>query len=147
MTADLVLVGGGLANSLVAYHLAVQRPDLDIVILERGTTLGGHHTWSFHEHDLDQAQWSWVRPLVDAGEALEIRAGRHPVVEPLLAARGAGEFVPNDTQLDTPLFRKLNEIKTGEKKLSADEAVSLMEEYIAEIRKLSLFVDKLSVEK
>jgi DNA mismatch repair protein MutS len=43
----------------------------------------------------------WVRPLVDAGEALEIRAGRHPVVEPLLVARGAGEFVPNDTQLDT----------------------------------------------
>ena len=31
------------------------------------------------------------------------------------------------------------------KKLSADEAISLMEEYIAEIRKLSLFVDKLSV--
>jgi DNA mismatch repair protein MutS len=43
----------------------------------------------------------WVRPSVDAGEALEIRAGRHPVVEPLLVARGAGEFVPNDTRLDT----------------------------------------------
>ncbi len=54
-------------------------------------------------------------------------------------------FMANDTQLDTALFRKLNEIKSGEKKLSSDEAVSLMEEYIAEIRKLSLFVDKLSV--
>ena len=43
----------------------------------------------------------WVRPHVDAGETLEIRAGRHPVVEPLLVARGAGEFVPNDTQIDT----------------------------------------------
>ncbi len=43
----------------------------------------------------------WVRPHVDAGETLEIRAGRHPVVEPLLVARGAGEFVPNDTQVDT----------------------------------------------
>jgi DNA mismatch repair protein MutS len=43
----------------------------------------------------------WVRPSVDAGETLEIRAGRHPVVEPLLVARGAGEFVPNDTRLDT----------------------------------------------
>ena len=51
----------------------------------------------------------------------------------------------NDTQIDTALFRKLNEIKSGEKKLSSDEAVSLMEEYIAEIRKLSLFLDKLSV--
>jgi DNA mismatch repair protein MutS len=43
----------------------------------------------------------WVRPLVDAGDALEIRAGRHPVVEPLLVARGAEEFVPNDTEIDT----------------------------------------------
>ncbi len=41
----------------------------------------------------------WVRPRVDDGERLEIRAGRHPVVEPLLAA-GAEEFVPNDTDLD-----------------------------------------------
>jgi DNA mismatch repair protein MutS len=41
----------------------------------------------------------WVRPLVDASEVLEIRAGRHPVVEPLLARSGGG-FVPNDTDLD-----------------------------------------------
>jgi DNA mismatch repair protein MutS len=41
----------------------------------------------------------WVRPVVDDGEVLEIRAGRHPVVEPLLAAHGGGEFVPNDTDL------------------------------------------------
>ncbi len=42
----------------------------------------------------------WVRPAVDASLALEIRAGRHPVVEPLLAARGGPEFVPNDAELD-----------------------------------------------
>jgi len=42
----------------------------------------------------------WVRPEVDEGEALEIRAGRHPVVEPLLASAGGDEFVPNDAELD-----------------------------------------------
>jgi DNA mismatch repair protein MutS len=42
----------------------------------------------------------WVRPRVDAGEALEIRGGRHPVVEPLLRAEAAEEFVPNDALLD-----------------------------------------------
>ena len=42
----------------------------------------------------------WLRPSVDASDSLEIRAGRHPVVEPLLVARGAEEFVPNDTDLD-----------------------------------------------
>jgi DNA mismatch repair protein MutS len=41
----------------------------------------------------------WVRPIVDASDVLEIRAGRHPVVEPLLARSGGG-FVPNDTDLD-----------------------------------------------
>jgi DNA mismatch repair protein MutS len=45
-------------------------------------------------------QDGWVRPLVDAGEGLEIRAGRHPVVEPVLAAQGGEPFVPNDTDLD-----------------------------------------------
>jgi DNA mismatch repair protein MutS len=42
----------------------------------------------------------WVRPLVDASRVLSIRAGRHPVVEPLLRARGEEAFVPNDTELD-----------------------------------------------
>jgi DNA mismatch repair protein MutS len=43
----------------------------------------------------------WVRPRVEEGTALEIRNGRHPVIEPLLAARGDAEFVPNDTSLDS----------------------------------------------
>jgi DNA mismatch repair protein MutS len=44
-------------------------------------------------------QGGWVRPEVDLGEGLEIRAGRHPVVEPLLVKSG-GEFVPNHAELD-----------------------------------------------
>jgi DNA mismatch repair protein MutS len=43
---------------------------------------------------------SWVRPLLEESDLLQIRAGRHPVVEPLLAARTGEEFVPNDTDLD-----------------------------------------------
>jgi DNA mismatch repair protein MutS len=42
----------------------------------------------------------WVRPVVDASRVLSIRGGRHPVVEPLLRARGEEAFVPNDTELD-----------------------------------------------
>jgi DNA mismatch repair protein MutS len=41
----------------------------------------------------------WTRPRVDDSLRLEIRGGRHPVVETMLAARGA-EFVPNDSELD-----------------------------------------------
>ncbi|MDX1932595.1 MAG: DNA mismatch repair protein MutS [Capsulimonadales bacterium] len=39
----------------------------------------------------------YVRPVVDTGSVLEIKAGRHPVVEKL--AEGA-VFIPNDTLLD-----------------------------------------------
>ncbi len=42
---------------------------------------------------------NWVRPEVDASDELSIRGGRHPVVEPVLAAQGGEAFVANDTQL------------------------------------------------
>ncbi len=39
----------------------------------------------------------YVRPLVDSGNVLEIKAGRHPVVEKL---NGSTVFIPNDVLLD-----------------------------------------------
>jgi DNA mismatch repair protein MutS len=39
----------------------------------------------------------WVKPIVDRSDALEITAGRHPVVE---AAIGASQFIPNDCLLN-----------------------------------------------
>lgn len=43
---------------------------------------------------------AWVRPDVHDGETIEVRAGRHPVVEALLSAAHDEGFVPNDTSLD-----------------------------------------------
>lgn len=42
----------------------------------------------------------WVRPEVDNSECLEIKGGRHPVVESVLGRQGSDGFVPNDTRLD-----------------------------------------------
>ncbi len=42
-------------------------------------------------------EYDYVRPEVDGGAEIEIRAGRHPVVE---RAPGQEPFVPNDTLLD-----------------------------------------------
>ena len=42
------------------------------------------------------AENGWVRPTVDDDSFLEIKAGRHPVVE---SALGPGRFVPNDIDL------------------------------------------------
>ena len=42
----------------------------------------------------------WIRPEVDNSESLEIKGGRHPVVESVLGRQGSDGFVPNDTHLD-----------------------------------------------
>ncbi len=62
--ADLILVGGGLANGLIAWRLRQLRPELRLLILESGDTLGGNHTWSFHDGDLTPGQHAWLAPLV-----------------------------------------------------------------------------------
>lgn len=41
----------------------------------------------------------FVRPVVDTSAILDIKGGRHPVVERLMSS--AAEFIPNDTYLDT----------------------------------------------
>ena len=51
---------------------------------------------------------SYVRPIVDDGNIIDIQGGRHPVVEKML--RG-NMFVPNDTYLDTASTRLM--IVTG----------------------------------
>lgn len=42
---------------------------------------------------------NYVRPVVDNSDALEIKDGRHPVVEKMLT--GIDRFIPNDTDLDS----------------------------------------------
>ena len=61
---DLLLIGGGLANGLLALRLSQTCPELDVRIVEAADSLGGVHTWSFFENDLTAAQNAWIAPLV-----------------------------------------------------------------------------------
>jgi lycopene beta-cyclase len=71
---DVVLVGGGLANSLIALCLRQRRPTTRVLLIERGTRLGGNHTWSCFGPDLSPAQHEWLRPLVEhAWPAYDVR--------------------------------------------------------------------------
>jgi len=63
--ADIALIGGGLANALIAWRLAQERDPPSVAIVEPDT-LGGNHTWSFHETDLAPAARAWIAPLVAA---------------------------------------------------------------------------------
>lgn len=83
---DLILAGGGLANSLIAWRLRARQPALRILVLEQGQRLGGNHTWSFHETDLDAAQLRWIAPLVSH------RWPRHDVVFPDLSRTLEGAY-------------------------------------------------------
>lgn len=86
LDADLLLVGGGLANGLIALRLAQAHPDMRILLLEAGDTLGGNHTWSFHASDLSAAQRAWIDPLVVH------RWPAHDVVFPGYQRRLAGGY-------------------------------------------------------
>jgi lycopene beta-cyclase len=61
---DLVLVGGGLANGLIAWRLAHRRPEIRVLVLEASHELGGNHTWCFHDDDLTSDQHRWIGELV-----------------------------------------------------------------------------------
>lgn len=76
MTADVLIVGGGLAGSLAAWQLAVRCPGRRVQLLEAGATLGGNHTWSLHATDVPPASLAWLDPLVAA------RWPRHAVAFP-----------------------------------------------------------------
>ena len=63
---DILLVGGGLVNGLLAWQLKRIKPWLKFLVIERGISFGGRSTWSFHEKDLTPESLNWIRPLVSA---------------------------------------------------------------------------------
>jgi lycopene beta-cyclase len=65
VTPDLILVGGGLANCLIALHLKSTGPEINSLILEKGSALGGNHTWSFHTSDITPEQHFALGSLVE----------------------------------------------------------------------------------
>ena len=62
----LVIAGGGLAGCLVALALAKLRPEVDLLLVERGQRFGGHHIWSFFDSDVAPEHRWLVDPLVAA---------------------------------------------------------------------------------
>lgn len=63
---DLILVGAGLANGLIAWRLAQLRPELSLLVLEAAGDPGGNHTWSFQASDLSSTELAWIEPLIGA---------------------------------------------------------------------------------
>lgn len=60
---DLILVGAGLANGLIALGLLHRRPGLRIALIEAGE-VGGNHTWCFQATDVPPSARLWLDPLI-----------------------------------------------------------------------------------
>lgn len=58
LDCDVVLVGGGLANSLIALQLRARRPDLSVRLLEAHAEPDDGHTWSVFRTDLPDEGWT-----------------------------------------------------------------------------------------
>lgn len=63
-TFDIILVGGGLANCLIAYRLRAGNPGVRLLLLESSDAIAGNHTWSGQVSDLTADQNSWLSPFV-----------------------------------------------------------------------------------
>ena len=61
---EMVLVGGGLQNGLIALAALHEAPRRRFAMVEAGATLGGSHTWCVHPEDVPAAARPWVEPLV-----------------------------------------------------------------------------------
>lgn len=62
---DVVLAGGGLANSLLALRLRQERPGLRIALLERERAPSDAHTWCLFTTDVPASTWRWLGPLFE----------------------------------------------------------------------------------
>ncbi len=61
---DLIIVGGGLSGTVVAYFLAQDLPHLRVLLVDDGTARGQSHTWSCHKGDLSAAAYLKLKPFL-----------------------------------------------------------------------------------
>jgi len=140
MRFDYALVGGGLQNGLLALAIRAHQPDARIALVERAPTLGGNHTWCFHDGDLPDGARAWIEPLVAhrwdgydvafPGLRRQLAGGYAAVTSPrlaevvggALAARGS-ELIVDATAIDVGAHAVQVRTRSGERTLEATAVI------------------------
>lgn len=60
----VIILGGGLWGSLLAYRLRMALPQIQFKLYERSSTLGGDESYTFHGSDIEHPAKVWLRPLI-----------------------------------------------------------------------------------
>ncbi len=61
---DYIIIGGGLQGGLLALAIKHHQPQATLLLIERESTIGGNHTWSFHPKDVPAESRAWIEPLI-----------------------------------------------------------------------------------
>jgi lycopene beta-cyclase len=64
MGRKVIILGGGLWGSMLAYFFHAQNPQNDFELYEKNDRLGGNHTWSFHSTDVPTNLFPLIQPLL-----------------------------------------------------------------------------------
>ncbi len=132
MSFDLVLVGGGLQNALIALAVLDRHPDARLVLLEADRALGGNHTWSFHAGDLSprmasvadalvEHRWPAYRVIFPTAERTIPRA--YATVPSAHLARVVSERFARAPSARLALGELVTEVRAGEVRLASGEIV------------------------
>lgn len=84
MSKPVIILGGGLWGSLLAYRLKEALPLVDFILYEESSTLGRHEMWSFRESDCGRAL-NWLRPLVTKSwrqHKVKFKSGERDIMTP-----------------------------------------------------------------
>ena len=63
-TADLIIVGAGLAGLMTAWRCLDVLPELSVLVIEATDRIAGDHTWSFNRSDIIEPCQEWIKPFI-----------------------------------------------------------------------------------
>lgn len=64
MGQKIIILGGGLWGSMLAFFFQSSNPNCDFELYEKNERLGGDHTWSFHSSDVSFHVLEMMKPLI-----------------------------------------------------------------------------------